>query len=409
MKLFARTLLLLTVSFTLAICFWWKPASPSPAALSASQEVTDANVATSSTVVVNPVDTPTTPEPPPAAVTNFDWTAVESSDYKQYIANLRALGVPEEGIRALIIADVNQLYEPREAALRTKLTPDDQSAGQRWAAAANPDVERLKQLRAVQMEKQVNLKEFLGSYVPRELLRMPASRNYDAIEYALAQLPDQKRDAVQRLVEDSFFANDSPTGPGRFVSLPDYVKLCEQRDQGLQQVLTPEEFKQYTMNTTPAGTELARCIAGMSPTDAEFSAMFDIKYDNWTETGGVYGRWRANKVPPEQIAAADQRMDERLQAALGPERFLDYQLAATELGQELHDLGDRYDLSRSTLSQAYAVQKQLDDLKALRERAQVTPIPDQVAALQQKLQTILGPQVWQVWHDCRSLRPSLQP
>jgi hypothetical protein len=270
-------------------------------------------------------------------------------------------------------------------------------------------VERLKQLRAVQMEKQATLKELLGVYVPREIVRMPAARNYEAIEYALAQLPDQKRDAVQSLVEDFYFTHDSPTGPGRFVSLSDYVKLCEQRDQGLQQILTPEEFRQYTMNTAPPGTELARCVAGMSPTDSEFSAMFDIKSDNWTETGGVYGRWRANKVPPEQIAAADQRMDERLQAALGPERFLDYQLAATELGQELRNLGDRYDLARSTLSEAYAVQKQLDDLTALRKRAQVTLIPDPLDGLQQKLQAILGPQVWQAWHDYRSLRPNLQP
>jgi hypothetical protein len=409
MKLFARTLLLLTVIFTLAIYFWWKPASVSLAGLPTSHEATDANGVTSSRVVVNPVDAPASSEPPPAAVTNLDWTTVESSDYKQYIANLRALGVPEEGIRALIIADMNQLYEPREAPLRPKLAPDDQSASQRWDAAANRDMERLKQLRAVLMEKQANLKELLGTYVPREFLRIPVARNNDAVEYALAQLPDQKRDAVQTLVEDFCFAHDSPTGPDHYVSLSEYVKLCEQLDQGLQQILTPEEFKRYTMNTTPAGTELARCVAGMSPTEAEFDAMFDIKYENWTETGGVYGRWRARKVPPEQIAAADQRMDERLQATLGPERFLDYQLAATELGQELHNLGDRYDLSRATLSQAYAEQKQLDDLNALRKGAQVVQTPDQVGALQEKLLTILGPQVWQDWHDCRSQRPSLQP
>src|SRR6185369_17102568 len=121
------------------------------------------NVVTCSRAVVNPVDTPATSEPPPAGVTNHDWTTVESSDYKQYIANLRALGVPEEGIRALIIPDINQLYEPREAPLRAKLATDDQSPDRRRAAAANADLERLKQLRAVLMEKQANLKELLGT------------------------------------------------------------------------------------------------------------------------------------------------------------------------------------------------------------------------------------------------------
>jgi len=407
MKLFARTLLLLTVIFTLAIYFWWKPPRAAVAELPADQ--VDANVATSSAVVVKPTETSAVPQPPPAAATNLDWTGVESSDYKQYIANLRALGVPEEGIRALIIPDINQLYEPREAPLRAQLATDDQSPDRRRAAAANADLERLRQLRAVLMEKQANLKELLGTYVRREMVRTPATRNYDAVEYALDQLPDDKRDPVQTFVEDFYFAHDTPTGGNPFVSLPEYAKLCEQLDEGLQQILTPGEFKRYTMNTTPAGTELARCVAGMSPTEAEFDAMFDIKYENWIETGGVYGRWRARKVPPEQIAAADQRMDERLQETLGPERFLDYQLAATELGQELHNLGDRYDLSRATLSQAYAVQKQLDDLNALRKGAQAVQTPDQAGALQEKLLTILGPQVWQDWHDYRSQRPSLQP
>ena len=31
--------------------------------------------------------------------------------------------------------------------------------------------------------------------------------------------------------------------------------------------------------------------------------MFRIAYKNWFDTGGVYGRWRAIPVPPEQIAA----------------------------------------------------------------------------------------------------------
>src|SRR6185503_2883833 len=138
MKLFARTLLLLTVIFTLAIYFWWKPPRAAVAELPADQ--VDANVATSSAVVVKPTETSAVPQPPPAAATNLDWTGVESSDYKQYIANLRALGVPEEGIRALIIPDINQLYEPREAPLRAQLATDDQSPDRRRAAAANADL-----------------------------------------------------------------------------------------------------------------------------------------------------------------------------------------------------------------------------------------------------------------------------
>ena len=46
----------------------------------------------------------------------FDWNAVESDDYKKYIANLRSIGCPEETIRDIITADVNKLYEAKRKA-----------------------------------------------------------------------------------------------------------------------------------------------------------------------------------------------------------------------------------------------------------------------------------------------------
>src|SRR5688572_2161136 len=47
----------------------------------------------------------------------FDWSQLESTDFKTYMANLRAITCPEETIRDLIVADVNKLFAPRFAAL----------------------------------------------------------------------------------------------------------------------------------------------------------------------------------------------------------------------------------------------------------------------------------------------------
>src|SRR5260221_818693 len=44
----------------------------------------------------------------------FNWESVESSDYKQYIANLRSIGCPQETIRDIIRADVSKLYEGKK-------------------------------------------------------------------------------------------------------------------------------------------------------------------------------------------------------------------------------------------------------------------------------------------------------
>src|SRR6185436_19245811 len=55
---------------------------------------------------------------PHAATKRFDWQSVESPDYKQYIANLRAIGCPEETIKDIILADVNKLYDQKKKAVR---------------------------------------------------------------------------------------------------------------------------------------------------------------------------------------------------------------------------------------------------------------------------------------------------
>ena len=47
------------------------------------------------------------------------------------MANLRAIGFPEELIRSVIIADIDKLYAPREEALKVKPVPHDAPMDQR--------------------------------------------------------------------------------------------------------------------------------------------------------------------------------------------------------------------------------------------------------------------------------------
>src|SRR6185295_13264151 len=53
----------------------------------------------------------------------FSWREVESADYPIYIANLRDIGCPEQTIRDIIVADVNQLYAQKRT---TEITTADQ-------------------------------------------------------------------------------------------------------------------------------------------------------------------------------------------------------------------------------------------------------------------------------------------
>ena len=55
-------------------------------------------------------------------VTTFSWRAVESSDYRIYVQNLRNIGCPEQTIRDIIVADVGNLYKSRTHELEQKLS-----------------------------------------------------------------------------------------------------------------------------------------------------------------------------------------------------------------------------------------------------------------------------------------------
>ncbi len=50
----------------------------------------------------------------------FNWSEVESSDYRTYIANLRSIGCPEQTIRDIITADVDSQYAPRREPLEQR-------------------------------------------------------------------------------------------------------------------------------------------------------------------------------------------------------------------------------------------------------------------------------------------------
>jgi hypothetical protein len=348
-----------------------------------------------------------------------DWAKVESADYKKYVKNLRAMGFPEELIRSIAIADVDKLYEAREEPLKPKLVAYDAPLSQRQTHDISADDwQRIQDLWALRVEKQGALEEILDTYVPREILRTPISRNYEAYEYALTLLPPEKRDAVQLAQETEILSEgmNKTTITDHQQELESFKRTRQERDEAMLKVLTPQEFNLYEMNTTPAGTELARRTIGMQPTDDEFSTMFQIAYKNWVDTGGVYGRWRAMPVPGDQIAAADAQMNASLSLALGPDRFLDYQMAVNGTGQRMRNFAARFELPRDIMAQAFELQTQIDKLGRRggprldgAVDGSTAPPSERAAQLQGSLQQVLGLRLWEAWEQGRNLQVNLDP
>src|SRR5687767_10292081 len=100
------------------------------------------------------------------AVTNriseqFNWAQVESPDYKEYIAKLRAIQCPEQTIRDIITADVNKLY-----ALKLRELRPNQGRLEYWKRApqyySKEERDRQEKYRQLEKEKSALLAELLG-------------------------------------------------------------------------------------------------------------------------------------------------------------------------------------------------------------------------------------------------------
>ena len=130
-------------------------------------------------------------EVPPLA--HFDWHQVESEDYKQYLANLRAIGCPEKTVRDIIVADVNDLFASKmAAATRT-------NQYQYWRKEPfSRSEEQAKELRDLYAQKREVLK-MLGVDSPdfKDLLWEAFRDNVEEPDLQLAFLPESKRQQVK--------------------------------------------------------------------------------------------------------------------------------------------------------------------------------------------------------------------
>src|SRR5688572_17307290 len=110
---------------------------------------------------------------------SFRWTSVESDDYREYIANLRAIGCPEETIRDIIIADVNKLYAGRMAALYP--SPKDFKYWQTDTREARTQQrEAGRKRRDLENEKRELIKELLGIDYEAEMAKWEGRPDDDA-------------------------------------------------------------------------------------------------------------------------------------------------------------------------------------------------------------------------------------
>ncbi|MCU0786331.1 MAG: hypothetical protein MUF81_20245, partial [Verrucomicrobia bacterium] len=230
-KILLMVSLVLNVALAAVLAVRSKPPPPSlatenPVAQAAAAAPADGQILKTATAPAN------------TAPAMFDWRMVESEDYKKYIANLRAIGCPEETIRDIITADVNKLYESKRKELAgPKKKFEFWKPGGLMGAAIDP--ERTEKERALNKEKRALLTELLGS-APDEKPDILAGAATQ-LEAMFDFLPAEKRSKVFELMQDMQTKMQKTMKSGS-PDPEDFRKMMKESEDAMAAILTPEEM-----------------------------------------------------------------------------------------------------------------------------------------------------------------------
>ncbi|HSU56286.1 MAG TPA: hypothetical protein VLT36_19660 [Candidatus Dormibacteraeota bacterium] len=129
------------------------------------------------------------------------FTAIYSVDSKQFAANLRALGCPEETVKDILAAEVHRQFKEQEDALRPK--PADHVPFAWSAKTTEPRLaERREKAAALFREETARLRDALGYdvFVPVPLYAQTMSDVQ--FQETLANSDAEKRNALQRAQDE---------------------------------------------------------------------------------------------------------------------------------------------------------------------------------------------------------------
>ncbi len=295
------------------------------------------------------------------AASPFHWRMVESEEYQRFIANMHAVGVPDETIKDIIIADVNKLYAPRLAALRAP--PKEYKYWETRTSSWGPDpADREKQKQRSDLDKEKNnlIKELLGVDPVEEARKLSGGIDYR--ERQFGSVPREKWEELEKL-------------QGKFSSLEQEVyrkseghidadtqvelqKINKERRAELARLLTPQELEEFELRSSNLANQMRYDLSGFDPNEEEFRKIFRLR-DGFESENGRYNSYDPEASPEERKkrAEAQKQWEDQLKAELGEPRYAEYKLNQDYSYKELTRIAKRYDLPKETSKNVYDMKK----------------------------------------------------
>jgi hypothetical protein len=369
------------------------------------------------TIPVESEKSPSAPTSVRAVTTNndaksFQYRQAMSRDYRQYIANLRAVHCPEETIQDILIAAINKDFAQREA--RERLRPQYLSP---WELdrSENRDMGRLARLRELLLEKQNLVRELLGIEVPVELPQIRSDSTYAKLNSALQVVPAEKRVAV-RLIQEEYWASLAKLdvlAAGQY-DMEDWnqrKEILKNWSSSLNKILNENEIKEYSLkvlsssrNESSPGN--AFLTANLSEAEQKAIRLAQLGVQELLPPTGP------GNDPDLQQAwqQVHQETEAKIREMLGEDRYKNYQKAQDSRYNRLQTLGQQFNLTPDLVEKAY----EIEQLAREQNRRPADPeglekFRAQRQNVEQTLEQLLGQEAYQAYRGRTQGRRQNQP
>ena len=270
------------------------------------------------------------------------WEKAYSEDLPTLTQNLRAAGLPDRLIRAIVSAEINERFKAREEALKPKQAPANYWETQDYYERNAGETLELRLARLdLRREKDALRVSLLGEEPPKADDRNP--------------IPPAKRDAVRKISEDYDTMIQQVEMESRGMPLASDKQKLEflraEKDKELRELLTPEEFEANQLRTSRIAQSLRWELAGFKPSEDEFVLIHKLK-----ESDPELSRNADNSYTSEdwdRRRAAEKKMNETLRQEMGQERYEDYVRAKNYEYRQLTQLASRFQLPKADINEIY--------------------------------------------------------
>ena len=351
----------------------WATAHKSPAAVTnPPAPALTAPAATGAAATAKPI-TPT-PNPP----STLSWQMIESKDFAQYAANLRAVGCPEWVVRNVIVAGIDGFYHSN-----IKLTPAYSAPWQnadRQRAAARVQSGRQSELES---EKQALIKASLGYEWDNRDEEIWKQAIVSSL--VLGFLPDEKVSPVTALDDKYARAAESIRTDAHGILIDEDRARLQLLYQSLttekSRLLNPDELAELQLRIQAAGYFTA-CEFHLDSVEVNEAELREITGYSKAVQDMAKGRFvEERNVTEAERVRRQATFEQQIETLLGPARNADYRRAQDSNFRETYDFIQQNNLPKTAAIGVYEARRAAED--QMREIAADTSLSptEQAAAL----------------------------